>query len=97
MNCHYCNQVCEKNEIQSVDFCHPCQVRYHGVAITLYTNLNGKEYSVKFINGPCDFPTRIGLSRPGSWVTTVLFNLTTRPDINPTNIQEKLKLYLTFS
>lgn len=59
--------------------------------------LNGHAYFFMIKNGPYKFPTSIVKGLPTSYSNQVVLKMATRPDITPTNVNEKLKTYITFS
>ena len=96
MNCHYCNKPC-LNIGEDHRRCLDCRTDYRRNIINIHCLLNGKNYYVQFRNGHYDYPCRIIRGSYNGWDENILVNLTTQPDITPSNVKEKLSLILLFS
>ena len=97
MNCIYCNK-----ETQSLHHshdshlnwrCNPCKTYYHKGLINMFSNVNNYLFAVQFLYEHSDYKARIIETKNGR----TLVKFSHFPDINPFNINNKLKLYLTFS
>lgn len=98
MNCHYCNKTCLRiNPDQHRWNCVPCKVYYSDASISIIGRVNGHSYFFLIKNGHYKIPALLVKGLPTSHSNKVVLNLTTRPDITPSNVNEKLKTYLTFS
>lgn len=95
MNCHYCNKVCSTVSYRC--FCYSCQTIYDAATVRIFCEIHNQEYFVEFRNGHYEFPTRIGKGNFNGYIRDYLINIPHRKtDITPTNIKEKISLYLTF-
>lgn len=92
MNCHYCNQVCRCNVSSWI--CNDCRAEFFDGHINLYTTINGTEYTFQMRFGHYEHPVRILGSPKGVGILL----LPKIPDnITPSNVNEKVRLYLLFS
>ncbi len=109
MNCHYCHNLCRNNVSSWI--CDICPAEFFNGHINLYTTINGKKYTFQMRFEHTEFPARIICPRtkvldliPDGKIEHMvrmdshIINLPKIPDnINPSNVQEKVKLYLLFS
>lgn len=109
MNCHYCHNLCRNNVSSWI--CNICPAEFFSGHINLYTYIDGKKYTFQMRHEHTDSPARIICPRPNvnkdfgnvigatsHYVDSHIINLPKIPDnINPTNVNEKIKLYLLFS
>lgn len=111
MICRYCQQECQpiqKGPLPNglyenrIAHCNVCNVGYFDRFHCLYTTLNGKSYSVTYMD-----------DHPGHWTSVYQHHAPYRPGsahsdriilsfkfhvkFTPTNFKDKLKLYLLFS
>jgi hypothetical protein len=93
MNCHYCNQICRCNVSSWI--CESCRVEYFDGHINYSTDINGTKYTLQLRYEHTEFPARI---IGGTGKNVVALKLTSLPqNITPTNVNEKIRLYLLFS
>jgi len=98
MNCHYCQKECRHINISNNHWrCLPCKVDYRGVETNIFGMINSTSYYFNIYNGPREFPVRIMKGLPNDFAVNIVVNLTSRPDITPSNVEEKLRTYLLFS
>ena len=110
MNCHYCHNLCRNNV--STWICDTCQAEFGADAANpftnLYTYINRKKYTFQMRYGShhAATPCRILLPRlnDSMWIDPMgkpdphIIYLPKIPDnVTPSNVQEKVKLYLLFS
>lgn len=109
MNCHYCHNLCRNNV--STWICDICPAEFGRGFTNLYTHINNKKYTFQMRFEHTEFPARIIcpnvsiLSLPKDSpiesmirIEEHIINLPKIPDnITPSNVQEKIKLYLLFS
>jgi hypothetical protein len=89
MNCHYCNKPCKV--LSSSWRCEPCKAEYFRAHTNLTTEINNYTYIFQMRWEHAQYPARIISGR-----STV--NLPKIPsNITPTNVNEKVRLYLLFS
>lgn len=101
MKCHYCDKVCRNNVSSWI--CDNCSAEFFHGHINLYTSIKGEAYTFQMRFEHTQFPARIicpfnfdisGLSNRKNNI----INLPKIPDnINPANVNEKVKLFLLFS
>lgn len=98
MNCHYCDKACLHFPPRNHWRCISCKVDYEDNRIDIYTNINGKTYYIRQLNGPYEHPTLVCQGLFTEYHNTkVLLRLTERPHITPQNVAEKIQKYLLFS
>ena len=86
MNCKYCHKEC--TSIGNFNHCVPCQTVYSHGEISITCKIKGKTW-IAFIR---DDETIIG----NAWHPS-LIKLPCRTNITPSNIIDKIKLYVLFS
>lgn len=89
MNCHYCDRECAKGS-NDYQYCRTCYVDYAGHKMTMWCLINHKLYSLQINYEHTQYPAQIVHEKE------VLINFEKIPDINPLNIEEKIRLYLKF-
>ena len=103
MICKYCNKSCRANVGRPKrSRCKDCNVSYYDwshegtfnekdTVVNVHTEINGKDYFVQYRPYDKKLPCRIVCSGYDDDI-----NFTFALNITPSNIEEKLKLYLTF-
>lgn len=103
MNCHYCDQPCSQPSkfarwqndswYDNSWSCYHCHTFYHKGKINLITEINGEEFCLQFLYEPSEFPASLFATKNSK----TILNFEKHPDINPGNINEKVKTYILFS
>lgn len=95
MNCHYCDKECETHGYGLSWTCLECRVYYYKSCMNMLTTIGHKEYCLQFIYEHDKHGThKAELFCTDRADSLVIFDKF--PDITPSNINEKVKLYLTF-
>lgn len=99
MNCHYCQKECKTISLGSSYECKSCNVSYYHTNVNLHCELNGKEYIMQFRYTPTNHPAAIIMKELyRSYPIEEVLTFTKMPsDITPSNVRDKIKLYLLLS